>query len=177
MVADGGVDDILRKFMKKIKLTKEWWFSVLSEVARKIRVRARDDSKNADGRTFNAYSDPYKKYKGNDFRRFKDGKRLKSVKGVSISSNQTSPPDMTATGKTLSELQATHITTSGGRVSFPTMGNIVKYLAKVKNFKIVNVGKKDLIPIENKWFKSQLDKKIKKELKRNSVKKTVRVQM
>jgi len=153
-----------------IKFTTTWWKAVLEEMSNLIRRRVRNKHKNADGQTFSDYDSKYADRKS-------QGKATR--KGESTKSRSTTP-DMTLTGRTLDELQATNINQSGGLLTFPTQGQIIRYLAKHKNYKIVNVGKSNpLGKDETDFFVKEFDRKMEKELKKMGKKysKTIRVKL
>jgi len=153
-----------------IKLGTTWWRAVLGEMTRIIKDRVQKDHKNANGQTFKHYSKSYEKRKSAN-----KAKR----KGESQSSYSTTP-DMTLTGRTMADLGVSNITKDGGLIGWSTQGHIIRYLAEMKNYKVVNVGKSNpLGKPELDFFKKQFSKKMSTELKKMSKQysKTITVNM
>lgn len=59
----------------------------------------------AEGHTFKSYSKSYIEYKSTRFKSKRTGKRIPSMAGKSIESTRTHPPDLTVTGRMLTNLK------------------------------------------------------------------------
>jgi len=116
----------------------------------------------AKGRKFPAYTDKYADLKSRGFKRKKDGKRYKSMKGLPISSNETANPDFTLTGRTLSNLKPTRARRNGYVLRFTGQaGDIVKG-NKQNNRDIIS----DVPEKEKRFIKAKLLRELRKEFGR-----------
>ena len=140
-----------RKAMKRVALKH---LTVFRE-----RVQGGLDAK---GKAFPAYTEKYADIKGRGFTRKSDGKRYKSMKGVSISSTETEVPDFTLTGKTLSNLKPKKIRRYGYVLRFRGQaGDIVK--GNKENDRDIT---SDVPEKEKRFIKAKLIRELRKEFKR-----------
>jgi len=135
-----------------IKLTKSWWFAVLSEMTNKIKNRVQKKRRNADNKKFNAYERSYAELKS------KGKTRRKGESQQSYSAR----PDMTLTGITMDSIQVSNVSNTGGYIGSLTNGNTIRHLENHKNYSILGTNPK---APEYQFFKDQFSKKMGKELK------------
>ena len=141
------------------KTTKTFWKALGEKICNMIRARVQKDHKNAGSQGFNDYSEKYAERKEQNKAR---------AKGASQQSTSTNP-DMTLTGKTMSNLQVHTVTDKNVIIGWiEIFAQRVQHLhdMKKRNYKIVNIGsgdpfaKKEMDFID-KQINSDIDKKIK----------------
>ena len=154
-----------------LKFNKGFWVKVGSWAVNQIRSDAQQGIFQTDEPVKTTYSKQYAELKANrmqtqgkDVKGKSKPEKVKSLKGVSIVSSNTSFVDMTLTGQTLRGLKITETTPNGVQVSF-NIRDLWKIVGNQKpglNRRIVGLNKKNreaLIKIED----NQVSQAIKKD--------------
>jgi hypothetical protein len=150
-----------------IEIKKQFWADTLIALIDRIRKRTKNH-KNMDGEAFEDYSSGYEELKTSN----------KVNRGVSQKSTSGNP-DMTLTGAMLySDFNLLNASDKGGEFGWLTRGNVVKKLAKFKNYKIVDPSKSNCLgEHDTKFVQDEFNKMMGKELGRNSFNKVIKIKI
>lgn len=136
------------------KNTPIFWKQLGMALCTKIRMRVQKTHRNAKSERFEAYDEDYaKKKSAGEISRF-----------GTPQASRSETPDMTLTGKTMSDLKVHTSNKDSVTLGWMDQGEIVQRLQKHKNYSIVNTSKPYFSKDEDDWIFAQINKEADKQI-------------